>query len=507
MNNQKIIDNTAGVTLAATLSAVATSATLATGKGALFPLLTDGSFYRVNLTQGGATETSFEQCRTVGVASGDVLPLTNRGETGTAAAWAIGDKFECRLGSKTLNTLVDQANRQIYASSQVVTVGDSFLAFGNDANGSYSSSVLDWVNDYLRAGGNVGFDVTTRLAVNGWTLEQIISTQLGSAAVTAARTVWFHGGVNDLNATTANNDSIAALIPLYKQIFDTLSPVKDLIVVEGLTPVNQAGTGTAGPRAYQTESVNSLLNHLCAQYPNILFLNPYDAVLDFTSNALAPVTNATRPDGLHPSSLGARLQARSYMPKILDRVQLTRYKSKGTNLAPTFPQDAGGTVTPGGFVTVTGAPPTGWELLGVSGVAASLSCTISLLAPDLVRFAFVNTGSLATTYLRASNLQGTLVSGNVLQAGFGFQTHDNTALNRLAVSIRLNSTGAVFTGMGAGGQESPVVYPQVSHTGFRCTPPYPLPSTPTNVELIIQMSVGTGNTTIDVYAPELNLLT
>lgn len=505
MNNQKIVDNTSGITLGAALTAIATSATLATGMGARYPLLTDGSFYRVTLTQ-GTTETSFEQCRTVGVASGDVIPLTNRGESGTAAAWAIGDKCECRLGAKVMNAVMDSAMRQIYASSQVVTVGDSFLAFGDDTTGTLSSSVIGWVNDYMRAGGNVGFDVTTRLAVNGYTLEQVIASQLGSAAVTAARTVWLHAGVNDLNATTANNDSIAAMYPLFKQILDTLYLVKDLIIVEGLTPINQAGTGTAGPRAYQHESVNAMLGHLCAQYPNVLFLNPYDAILDATSNALNPVTNATRLDGIHPSTLGARLIGRAYAAKILERIQLTRYKTKGVNLAPAFPQDAGGTVTPGSFITVTGAPPTGWELLGVSGAAASLSCTISLLAPDMVRFAFVNTGSSATTYLRASNLQGALASGSIVQAGFGFQAHDLTALNRLAISIRENGA-TVFSGMGAGGQESPVVYPQVSHTGFRCTPPWPLPAAPTNIELIIQMTVNTGNATVDIYAPELNLLT
>jgi lysophospholipase L1-like esterase len=507
MNTQQIIDNTLGVTLAAALTAVATSATLAAGMGARFPLRTDGSYYPITFT-GGTTETTYEQCRTIGVASGDVIPLTNRGESGTNQAWAVGDKCEVRANAKVFNTIMALAMRQIYASSQVVTVGDSFLAFGEDATlGTLSSSVIGWVNDYMRAGGGVGFDVTTRLAVNGYTLEQVISTQLGSAAATAARTVWFHAGVNDLNATTANNDTIAAMIPLFKQIFDTLCPVKDLVIVEGLSPINQAGTGTAGVRAYQHEAVNALLGHLCAQYPNILFLNPYDATLDFTSNALNPVTNATRPDGIHPSSLGARLIARSYASKIIERVQLTRYKTKGVNLAPAFPQDAGGTVTPGTFITVTGAPPTGWELLGVSGAAATLACTVSSVAPDMTRFVFNNTGgTTATTYLRASNLQGALASGSLVQAGFGFQTHDNTGLNRLAVSLRENGT-TVFSGMAAGGQENPVVYPQVAHCGFRCTPPWALPAAPTNLELIIQMSVLPGLSTIDIYAPELNLLT
>lgn len=113
--------NNAAATLASSLTNVATSLTLASGTGALFPsFTTTGSslgalsdYFNLTLTQTG-TETSWEVVK-VTARTGDVLTISRGREGTTAVAWASGSKAELRLTSQILSeTYIQTPTNSIY---------------------------------------------------------------------------------------------------------------------------------------------------------------------------------------------------------------------------------------------------------------------------------------------------------------------------------------------------------------------------------------------------------
>ncbi|WP_343743361.1 SGNH/GDSL hydrolase family protein [Herbaspirillum huttiense] len=97
MNQQLYVSNFSS-TLASGINASATSATLATGTGALLPTLANGDYLLLTLTQPGgpSSETSWEVIKVTAV-TGDVLTIGQRAVEGTAASWSTGSV--CRLGT------------------------------------------------------------------------------------------------------------------------------------------------------------------------------------------------------------------------------------------------------------------------------------------------------------------------------------------------------------------------------------------------------------------------
>lgn len=100
--------NNAGSTLASSITNVATSLTLATGQGALFPSLVGGDTFVLTLTQ-AATETSWEIVE-VTARSGDVLTIVRAQEGTAASAWGAGAKAELRITAAFINSTSTGAN-------------------------------------------------------------------------------------------------------------------------------------------------------------------------------------------------------------------------------------------------------------------------------------------------------------------------------------------------------------------------------------------------------------
>ena len=101
----QLFTNNAASTLASSVSSVATSITVAAGKGSLFPSPTGSDYFTLTLTQSNATETSWEivKCTSRSV---DVLTIVRAQEGTTAAAWASGDKAELRITAVSLSAAV-----------------------------------------------------------------------------------------------------------------------------------------------------------------------------------------------------------------------------------------------------------------------------------------------------------------------------------------------------------------------------------------------------------------
>lgn len=103
----QLFSNNGASTLASGISNVATSLTLATGQGALFPSPTGGDYFLLTLigVVAGA-ETSWEIVRVTARAT-DVLTIVRAQEATVAATWATGTKAELRATAGTLTAKQD----------------------------------------------------------------------------------------------------------------------------------------------------------------------------------------------------------------------------------------------------------------------------------------------------------------------------------------------------------------------------------------------------------------
>jgi hypothetical protein len=126
-----LFTNNAATTVASALSDVATSLTVASGKGALFPAIAGTDYFLLTLTQTGI-ETTWEIVK-VTARSGDVLTMV-RGQEGTAAAaWVVGDKAELRLtksGLAEVGVKVFAENQRVISSNYTPTSGNNASAVG-----------------------------------------------------------------------------------------------------------------------------------------------------------------------------------------------------------------------------------------------------------------------------------------------------------------------------------------------------------------------------------------
>ena len=97
----QLFANNASSTLASGITNSATTLTLATGQGALFPSPTGGDWFLLTLTQATGVESSWEIVKCTS-RSGDVLTIVRAQESTTAAAWSAGAKAEARVTAGSL---------------------------------------------------------------------------------------------------------------------------------------------------------------------------------------------------------------------------------------------------------------------------------------------------------------------------------------------------------------------------------------------------------------------
>ena len=112
--------NNAVSTLASGISNSATSITVASGNGALFPSLTGSEYFFVTLID-ASNNLEIAKCT---ARSSDVLTVTRAQESTSARAFATGDRIELRI---TAQSLLD-------VSTQISALGSDLGTNGNDIN-------------------------------------------------------------------------------------------------------------------------------------------------------------------------------------------------------------------------------------------------------------------------------------------------------------------------------------------------------------------------------------
>lgn len=114
--------NNATSALASSITNVATSLTVTTGQGSLFPSLSGGDYFYCTLANiSGTVEIIKVTART-----SDTFTIVRGQDNTSAVAWNAGDKVELRLVAATLNDLpkLDEAN----SFTQAPTFGTALAA-------------------------------------------------------------------------------------------------------------------------------------------------------------------------------------------------------------------------------------------------------------------------------------------------------------------------------------------------------------------------------------------
>jgi hypothetical protein len=150
--------NNATTTLSASITNSATSLSVASGKGALFPAITGSDYFYITLTNtAGAMEIAKVTARTT-----DTFTIT-RGQDGTTGlAWAAGDKVDLRITKSMLDDLKGErmpAYGPSVGSGGRVMVNMSGNPAWSDANFTYDPIMGQFRATNLRA--NVGDSAPT----------------------------------------------------------------------------------------------------------------------------------------------------------------------------------------------------------------------------------------------------------------------------------------------------------------------------------------------------------
>ena len=120
MAGLNLFTNNASTTLASNVLIGATSLTVATGYGSLFPTLTGSEYFNCTLTNAAATIVEIVK---VTARVSDTFTIV-RGQEGTSAqAWTTGDKVELRLTAGSLQNFPQLDSTNTFAQAQTFSAG------------------------------------------------------------------------------------------------------------------------------------------------------------------------------------------------------------------------------------------------------------------------------------------------------------------------------------------------------------------------------------------------
>ena len=171
--------NNAATTLASGITNVATSLTVASGTGALFPALSGSQYFWCTLANNAGTVEIVK----VTARSTDTFTITRAQDNTSAVSWSSGDKVELRLVAAALNDLpkLDEANT--FASGVTQTIGT--LALTNAltvANGGTGQTT--YTNGQLLIGNTTGNTLTKATLTAGTGIS--ITNGAGSISIAAS---------------------------------------------------------------------------------------------------------------------------------------------------------------------------------------------------------------------------------------------------------------------------------------------------------------------------------
>jgi len=200
-----VFSNNASAPLAASITASATTITVTTAQGALFPAVAAGSFYYATLVD---SSNNIEVVK-VTARSGDVMTVVRAQEGTTARAYAAADKIEIRVTAAGLNNMAQLDATQTFTGSNTFSGGGAFA-------GSFSGSPTFTGNPTFS--GNPAFTgvPTAPTAAPGTSTTQIATTafvqnvagSLGTLSTQNANAVNITGGT--IAGATINGNTVGS---------------------------------------------------------------------------------------------------------------------------------------------------------------------------------------------------------------------------------------------------------------------------------------------------------
>jgi hypothetical protein len=117
-----LFSNNASATLASSITSAATSITVSTGMGSLFPALTSELYFYATLTD---SSNNLEIVKVTGRAA-DVLTVVRAQEGTTARAYAAADKIELRITAAVMGNLVQLDGAQTVTGVKTFSTAPTF---------------------------------------------------------------------------------------------------------------------------------------------------------------------------------------------------------------------------------------------------------------------------------------------------------------------------------------------------------------------------------------------
>lgn len=465
--------------------------------------------------------------------AGDVMALTAvRG----AVDWTIQYAPSAQPASLTSSQVAAGSTHPmtgVISRGAVAIVGDSLVAFGDVAGaltqtasgvlavtgGKTSCSVLAWTDAYLKSGrldlitnrgvGSTLIDGTATKSVLGTNIPQIGDGATAGALTDAAHGIWVHSGVNHLSTT---NDpaapTAAAIVQKVRRMLGILAPRKAWVVVEGIYPLGLNSPASHYARHTEVPIINAGIAAACAQYPNVIYLDP--SILSNDGGVTGDPKYYLASDLLHLNTYGAQTLGYDYARRQLpgQLTLLSAFRSAKTVLMPEMAGTSGGKTANTGIIN--GTVPGNMRVINLAG-----SPTVNLTtANNRLTMAIDNTAQLTsatvtldlnsrTAYLGSLALNDVIVSSATISVTnpVGLLGHDlylsqnfddGVGATRIDVSAMAQSNQELINGNAP--KFSPASYGPITLR----TQPFTIASalTSLNTRLTIILAAG-GSVTVD----------
>jgi hypothetical protein len=333
--------------------------------------------------------------------------------------------------------LIQQAS--IVARSRTTQCGHSFQSNGWVGGPAQVTSLnaLMWASTQL----NQGFDIVNNFGAPGTTLQDFVNTQLASVVADDSDIVDLCTGVNDLADSTTTGVGAAAWEALVRSTCAALGANKRLILWRSIDPVFI----TYADRALEAPLYNEITARVCAEFPNVIFVNTTAALQDTTTFAFQPLTALLYDNRVHPNTAGAYRQGVAIARAVRDRVRIIPgYSILRQTLLPAL-GTSGGTAVPGsGTITQTNPIPANMSV--TIGGADTGTVVVTTVAPNgnqpkRLRLTITSSGanSFDLTNTNTSSYPSAIATGEIMRAFARIRMLAQT--NLLECSLFLNRNG------------------------------------------------------------------
>jgi hypothetical protein len=379
-------------------------------------------------------------------------------------------------------------------------IGDSIMANQNIGGVSNTMSIINWYSSQIDS----PLDMVANRGVGGYALATINSTQVAATVADASEIVWLHGGVNNLRYGYATATSIEQAAIDLKVILDALSPVKQAIVVDSVTPWLWGPNATDGYRSLEIPALNNLMKGLCARYPNVIWNDIYPAILNTASSLSDPDTTCLLDSLIHPNSKGAALLGFQSALNLAGKLYIVpAYSITSTVSLPTFTGTTG-TATPG-TGTITGSAPDSVAVAVSSGPAA-VTLAAKTYTSTLTGLNVIATNAGAASFigisLNAAGLATALavfVAGDKVRFTATIRVKSGVLLARVFSYLLINGSIVIanFTVVPAIETPNLMALGSKSWTAKTRTPVYTIPAGMTAINPTVGVQIGASTGAVD----------